>query len=1222
MLAGLLTLSAPAGAERPLSLRFTDDTTGNVAIVANALITCPISVSPCPAAQQGSGSSGLNNNNYPMVLVDDDGDATTFDSSGATLSLPDGATVLFAGLYYGARSSGGTGGDDPPDDSEDALKTVKLRLPGEAAYLTLGPADTVLDTSTSDEYAAFVDVTDEVAAAGSGEYFVADVQAGTGVDRFAGWALVVVYQDTAEPVRNLTVFDGLASVRQNSSTSIPVTGFTAPAAGPVRTALGFVAYEGDRGASGDGATLDNEPLLDPLNLVNNVFNSTVSRLGAHFTAKSPSQVNQFGFDADLLNANGIIANGATSAVVRGTTTSDSYLPQVVTFATELHAPGVEASKSVENITSPGGPTGRGDMLRYTVALTNTGQDGATGVEVADAIPGGSTYVPGSLALLTGPGAPASPTDAAGDDVAELDAANGRVVFRLGTGANAADGGLIAAAGSPDSSSSFSFDVTVDADNPDGAEIVNQASAEFFAQTLGIPLSADTAEVTSAVVAPDLTIAKTHTGPLVGGATTPFTIEVENIGGAATDGSTVTVSDTFPAAAFASITVTSATGWSCNVVATALTCTRSDALAAAAAYPPIQLDALVVPSPPGEIDNTATVAGGGDSDATNNASTDVGPAVLRADLQLTKTLQRRIVLTGGTVLFTLRVRNGGPSTATGVVVNDPLAPNFSAQSATSTQGTCDPSVACTIGTLAPGEAATVTITATVTGTGPSHDNTATVTSGVTDPTTTNDSAIVTVTVPNTADLALTKSFSPANPDAGVPDGLTYTLVVENAGPATATNVRLTDPLPAQFTPSSAGGGGFTCNLPGAGGTLLCTRPTLAVADGPVTITVVGTIAPAAAAQVIKNSASVDADEGDPVTADDSATTNTLVTPAADLDVTKTADQTTLRPGELATYTLAVSNLGPDTATNVVLTDTLGGPSRAILSVTPSQGTCTTAAPVECALGDIASGAQATVTLVVRALAAGTLTNSAAVSSDIPDPVTANGSSGTLSTLVAAGPLRLIARDLLVFRKLRSGVSCRLSGSPLRSCTVRIRTLPGAGNRLLASGNANAGGAGRATIHVRLRLTPFGRSLLNRRLGGVPVQAHANGVSTGGERRNDGERVRAIIDPERFRTPPGAWVPDQAVLTASGKRFFRNLRGRLIAVRRVVCEGHTARITNPRSRFSIDLSRARARVACARLRGLGVRAPHRIVFKGGTQQIASDATEAGRRQNRRVEVVLRH
>jgi hypothetical protein len=47
---------------------------------------------------------------------------------------------------------------------------------------------------------------------GSGAYSVADIQAGTGQDRFAGWALIVAYRDNAQPIRRLNVYDGLGTV--------------------------------------------------------------------------------------------------------------------------------------------------------------------------------------------------------------------------------------------------------------------------------------------------------------------------------------------------------------------------------------------------------------------------------------------------------------------------------------------------------------------------------------------------------------------------------------------------------------------------------------------------------------------------------------------------------------------------------------------------------------------------------------------------------------------------------------------------------------------------------------------------------------------------------------------------------------------------------------------------------------------------------------------------
>ena len=61
-------------------------------------------------------------------------------------------------------------------------------------------------------------------------------------------------------------------------------------------------------------------------------------------------------------------------------------------------------------------------------------------------------------------------------------------------------------------------------------------------------------------------------------------------------------------------------------------------------------------------------------------------------------------------YTVTIRNDGPSTATNVVVNDPLPAGTVFDSAASTQGTCDTTVTCNIGNVA--KNATVTITITV------------------------------------------------------------------------------------------------------------------------------------------------------------------------------------------------------------------------------------------------------------------------------------------------------------------------------------------------------------------------------------------------------------------------------------------------------------------------------------------------------------------------------
>lgn len=468
----LLAASASAQVITAFSPRFSTNDTGDVAIIGNTLLTCSSSASGCAAAQAGTGSS-LNNNDFVMGYVDVDSDATTFNSSRATLSLPSGSVVLFAGLYWGADTSAGTSGSAA---TNAALRNqVQFITPVSGTYLSRSGTQVGLSGT---RYHSFNDVTALVQAGGNGTYGVANVQAGRGSDRYAGWSLVVVYRAPSQPPRNLIVLDGYALVSSSSpNVNINLSGFTTPPAGPVITRLGVVAYEGDLGLTGDALRLNSTTISDALNPAANFFNSTVSRLGTRLNAKSPDYVNQLGFDADVVDASGILANGSTSATINLTTGGETYFPGVVTFATELFAPNIPAAKTATDLN--GGNLQPGDVIEYVVTASNTGQDPATLVVLTDDIPAHTTYVPGSLVVLSGPNAGAK-TDAAGDDQGNFDTINNRVIFRLGSGANASSGGTLGVG----VSTSIRFRVTVDAPTPNATVITNQAGLTYTGQTLG------------------------------------------------------------------------------------------------------------------------------------------------------------------------------------------------------------------------------------------------------------------------------------------------------------------------------------------------------------------------------------------------------------------------------------------------------------------------------------------------------------------------------------------------------------------------------------------------------------------------------------------------------------------------------------------------------------------------------------------------------------------
>lgn len=120
-----------------------------------------------------------------------------------------------------------------------------------------------------------------------------------------------------------------------------------------------------------------------------------------------------------------------------------------------------------------------------------------------------------------------------------------------------------------------------------------------------------------VVAPDLTIAKRHSGSFRQGQVGAiYSITITNRGNAPTRGE-VTVTDILPAGLAA--TSMSGRGWSCSVAT--LTCTRSNSLGTGSSYPDITVRVNVAVGAPASVTNRATVSGGGEVNTSNDTAAD-------------------------------------------------------------------------------------------------------------------------------------------------------------------------------------------------------------------------------------------------------------------------------------------------------------------------------------------------------------------------------------------------------------------------------------------------------------------------------------------------------------------------------------------------------------------------------------------------------------------------
>jgi uncharacterized repeat protein (TIGR01451 family) len=1070
LVAVLLAASPPsASADREFTPRFAQNDAGDIHMAANTILTCRPEVTGCPDAQASARGARLGNNSWNMSYVDVDADPATFDSSSADLALPNAATVLFAGLYWGANTVAGTGGDDAPDAG--ARGRVLFDTPGAGGYTAVN-ADRVDEGEARSQrgaYQAYADVTAQVRAAGT--YTVANVQSATGDDRYGGWALVVAYSAAGEPPRNLTVFDGFVSINSGDAPrELSVSGFRTPPSGPVRSRVGFVAYEGDLSLGGDGATLNGSALDDgkPRSSTSeNFFNSTIWQLGAPFTAKAPNYDNQLGYDADIVDATGKISNGARSAAIRLQTTGDTYLPGVIFVATELYAPDLQSTKSVADLN--GGPVEPGDELEYTIGGTNRGQDAAASVIVTDPVPAGTRFVPGSLV------AGGARSDAADGDTAEFDAAAAQVTFRAGAGATATAGGRLA----PGESYEVRYRARVAAGTPTGTAIVNQARVSLIAETLGFPISTPTNETRLTVSAPDLSMGKAFAGVVAPGEVVTYTLTVTNSGAAASRGEVVVTDPMPPTVSFGA---PSGPGWSCvQTPDFEVTCRRSDPLAPGASYPPITLSGTVLAVPAGGLVNTSTVTGGGDVNDANNTATAAPPNAPLAALSIDKRVTPDTAVPGDTVTYVMTVANrGGFGPATGVQLDDPLPAGLTLESATALdQGTCSGAVTCSLGTLAGGTTARVRVVARVNrDTGPGVLGNTAVVNAVEPNASGDNTASASVRVRNTSELRLSKRLA-ASAQAGGP--VRWTVTVANDGPGTMPGGSFNDVVPAVVNDPSAVVAGGSCTT--AGRLLSCALPAIP-SGGQAEIQVAGTLPDGAGGDPLSNGVQIAAQAFVPPPFPSTSTPpNEVALPAADVGVAKVGTPSPAARSGVVTYHVRATNHGPSTATGVTVVDRLPARVR-FLGSTPARRCRAKGRVVTCRLGDLREGRSRSTDIRVRLRAgsrAGSVGNRISIDARQPDPAAANNRDRTRSRLAP----RLVLRKSAAPRSAGVGetVSYRLrltNRGPGTARGLRLCDRPGAGLALRRAPDARRRGR---VACWRIRALRRGRSVTRRVVASV-------------------------------------------------------------------------------------------------------------------------------------------
>lgn len=414
----------------------------------------------------------------------------TFNSTTADLAIPTTCNnVLWAGLYWGAGQ--GTNGTNVAWIVNET--TCKLKIPGAASYTTVTSTqndyhnNTLVPGFAHTGFKCFADITSLVNTTNAnGTYTVGNVASPIGInDAYGGWTIVFVYSNSALPNRNLTVFDGNAIIKgANPPVDVAISGFLTPPTGTVSCELGAVAYDGDRASldsfsfkqAGAGTFYNLTP--NALANLNDMWNSTIGYLGTVVTTRNPAFTNTLGYDASIINLpnalNAQLGNSKTAATVRFASPSENYIVQVLTTSISQFNPSFSLQKTSSDLN--GGLVVGGDIIRYSIAYSNLGNDVSLSSIITDQLPNNVGYVPGSMKING-----VAKTDAGGDDEANYDLVNRKVNFRIGTGANASNGGSVAV----NASGTITFDVmvasscTITACSP---VISNSARIDYIGQT--------------------------------------------------------------------------------------------------------------------------------------------------------------------------------------------------------------------------------------------------------------------------------------------------------------------------------------------------------------------------------------------------------------------------------------------------------------------------------------------------------------------------------------------------------------------------------------------------------------------------------------------------------------------------------------------------------------------------------------------------------------------
>jgi gliding motility-associated-like protein len=277
-------------------------------------------------------------------------------NSSANLNLNSGNTILKAYLYWAGSGSG---------DFQINLNNNNI-VPTRTF--------TAIQTSTGNPFfSAFADVTTQIQSTGNGVYTVSDLDISPFLNantycnngtNFAGWAMVIIYENANLPLNQLNVYDGFQAIpisqQTPPETSLTINLSSLNVIDNVGAKIGFIAWEGDKNINVRESLFINNNLISalPLNPPDNVFNGTNT-----FT-QNP---NLYNMDLDVFDIQNTIQIGDSSANIVLTSGQDFVIMNTV--VTKLNSQLPDATIVINEINQQ--CNSRIIQVNYTVFNTNS-----------------------------------------------------------------------------------------------------------------------------------------------------------------------------------------------------------------------------------------------------------------------------------------------------------------------------------------------------------------------------------------------------------------------------------------------------------------------------------------------------------------------------------------------------------------------------------------------------------------------------------------------------------------------------------------------------------------------------------------------------------------------------------------------------------------------------------------------------------------------------------